>query len=136
MGQKNFWVRKIFGVKKSLGQKFGSSKFLGQQNFWVNKNFGFKNFWWKNFLRSKIFWVLKFLVKIIWVQIFFCQNFLPLGPLFLVEVEFVCGWCGVVWFGWVGVNSNNHPTSGWGYGELWLGWGFDKNHFWQNNFIQ
>ena len=35
------------------------------------------------------------------------QNFRPLGPLFLVEVEFVGGvvWCGVVW---VGVNSNNH----------------------------
>ena len=33
------------------------------------------------------------------------QNFRPVGPLFLVEVEFlVVGWVG----GWGGVNSNNH----------------------------
>ena len=42
---------------------------------------------------SKICWVNKIFVK---------QNFRPLGPLFLVEVEFLVGW----WWGG-GMNSNN-----------------------------
>ena len=33
------------------------------------------------------------------------QNFRPLGPLFLVEVEFLVVWGGVMW---CGMNSNNH----------------------------
>ena len=46
--------------------------------------------------------------KFCWVVVSFVsrgciQNFRPLGPLFLVEVEFVGGWCGVGWVGgWVG----------------------------------
>ena len=47
-------------------------------------------------------------LKLCWVVVSFVrlgriQNFRPLGPLFLVVVEFV-----VVWGWWVGVNSNNH----------------------------
>ena len=50
------------------------------------------------------------------------QNFRPLGPLFLVEVEFLVGWGGVG----DGVNSNNHvkPNSvelSWGCVEVELG---------------
>ena len=53
------------------------------------------------------------------------QNFRPLGPLFLVEVEFVCGWWVVVWTAIIVSN----PTSGWGYVEFWLGWGFDNKKY-------
>ena len=66
-------------------------------------------------------------LKLRWVVITFVrwgriQNFRPLGPLFLVKVEFVGGWCGV------GVNSNNRvkPNLSWVYIELRLGWGFDN----------
>ena len=67
-------------------------------------------------------------VKLCWIVISFVrwgriQNFRPLGPLFLVEVEFVCGlW---LWVVWTAIIVSN-PTSGWGYVELWLGWGFDN----------
>ena len=69
-------------------------------------------------------WIVVSLIR--WGRI---QNFRPLGPLFLVEVEFpVGGWW---WWWWTAIIMSN-LTSGCGYLELWLGWGFDnffKSHY-------
>ena len=109
---KQFFGQQIFGSKKIFGQKDFWSK-----NFWVEKMFGskkflgHKNFWSKKFwirvkkLRVKISWVKKDCpthqktvgLKLCWIVVRFVrwghiQNFRQQGPLFLVEVEFLCGW--------------------------------------------
>ena len=83
MGQKTFWVRKLFG----------SENFLGQIFFWVKKNFWFKKFWGQknilgqkniesNFLGGyKTFWVKNFLVKKNLGQNLFGS--IDMGPIFL-----------------------------------------------------
>ena len=57
MGQKEFWVKKIFGSKKILGQK----------SFWVKKKF-----WVKKYFGSKIFGQKKFWSKKFGSEFFFC----------------------------------------------------------------
>ena len=58
-------------------------------------------------------------LKLCWVV---C-SFVRWGCIENFRLEFVSVWCGV------GVNSDiivSNPTSGWGYVELLLGWGFDN----------
>ena len=137
LGQTNFWVKQIFG----------SNFFLGQTNCWVKKCWDQKNFESKISFVKKI-WVRKFFclkkpgrvnprggymtppqkkvgLKLCCIDVSFVrwgrlQNFRPLGPLFLVEVEFL----GVVG----GVNSNNHVKPNL---SLSLSWVVVRLGFWQ-----
>ena len=127
-GSKKNWGKKKFEVKKNFGQKnAGVKKIFWSKNFcdkkcWVRKIFGSKILWVKKIWFRKIFCLKKpgrvnlrgriydrppqktVGLKLCCVDVSFVrwgrlQNFRPLGPLFLVEVEFL----GVVG----GMNSNN-----------------------------
>ena len=140
MGQKNFWVQKInFWVKNT----FGSKNFWVTKIFWVKKIL-VKKFWSKNiFIKKnagrvnptgrthappptqiivglKLCWVVVSCVR--WGRI---QNFRPLGPLFLVEVEFLVGWGGLG-----GINSNYHVKPNL---TLRLRWVVVRLGFWQKS---
>ena len=120
-GYKNIWTKKNFG-QKDLGQKiFLSKKKSGRVNPRGRRLDPHPT---QKIVGLKLCWVVVSFVR--WGRI---QNFRPLGPLFLVEVEFVCGWCG--WVGgvvWTAIIVSN-PTLRWGYVKLRLAWGFDK-FFW------
>ena len=150
-GQKNFWV-KIFLSKTIFGSKsfFGSKKILGRIFFvkhfwvknilWVKNNFGVKKICiWNYFCLKKTGRVnpmgriydpppQKIVgLKLCWVVVGIAgwpclQNFRPLGPFFLVELEFLGGGCKVI------IVSN--PT------RLWLGcgWVVVRLGFWQQFF--
>ena len=133
---------------KNLMKKLMLEKFLEKNNLKVNKIFGSKIFWIKKNCGSKKIWIgltqggaymtsppppKNVGLKLCWVIVSLVyrwgrmQNFRPLGPLFLVEVEFVggwggwCGWCGVVWTAIIMSN----PT------RLGLGWVVVRLGFWQ-----
>ena len=135
--KKKLLYKKKFWVKKILGKKFWIKKIFGQEDFCQKMFFSKKNQSGRvnprgrmcdpplpKIVGLKLSWIVVSFVR--WGRI---QNFRPLGPLFLVEVEFVVGW----WWVWTAIIVSN-PTSGWGYVELWLGWGFDKIlavNYWQ-----
>ena len=129
--------------KRFLGQKtFGTKDFLGQKKFSVKKNFWSKRFLVKKILsknnasrvnpRGRMYDppstpTQKIVgLKLCWVVVSFVrrgriQNFRPLGPLFLIEVEFLV-------VGGVVVNSNNRVKPNFRLSKvvLWLSWGFDN----------
>ena len=142
---KRFLGQKTFGTKDFLGQKkisvkniFGSKNVFGQRIFWVKKIFGQKKFLVKKILsknnasrvnpRGRMYDppstpTQKIVgLKLCWVVVSFVrrgriQNFRPLGPLFLIEVEFLV-------VGGVVVNSNNRVKPNFRLSKVVLG-------FWQ-----
>ena len=54
MGQKSFWVKKVFGSNKFLGQKSLGKFFFGTTEILCQKIFGLKKFVQKSFLSKKI----------------------------------------------------------------------------------
>ena len=148
LGQKTFGTKDFLGQKKiSVKNIFGSKNVFGQRIFWVKKFSVKKNFWSKRFLVKKILSknnasrvnprgrmydppstpTQKIVgLKLCWVVVSFVrrgriQNFRPLGPLFLIEVEFLV-------VGGVVVNSNNRVKPNFRLSKvvLWLSWGFDN----------
>ena len=101
---KNFCVKK-FWVKNFLGQNFfGSTKFESKK---LRVKIIFVS---KDFFKSKTFWVKKSFGS----KKFLGQNFFLSQKNFRVKFFFVKT---DLW----------NPTQFWGYVELWLVWGFDKN---------